>query len=79
MLRREEFLVDFWGGGEDGERVYGRKLQADEGRWETRVKISEMSRCCTLVSFCFMYMGGGSVSWGILVREGLGETGRGDN
>ena len=30
--------------------TYGRKLQAEAGRWETRVKISEMRRCCTLVS-----------------------------
>lgn len=30
--------------------VYGRKLQAEAGRLETRVKISEMRRCCTVVS-----------------------------
>jgi hypothetical protein len=28
----------------------GRKLQEPAGRWETRVKISEMRRCWTLVS-----------------------------
>lgn len=31
--------------------THGRKLQDEEGRWETRVKISEMRRCCTLVSW----------------------------
>ena len=36
-------------GGSEG-WTYGRKLQAEAGRWETRVKISEMRRCCTLVS-----------------------------
>lgn len=30
--------------------TYGRKLQAEAGRLATRVKISEISRCCTLVS-----------------------------
>jgi hypothetical protein len=30
----------------------GRKLQEPEGRWETRVKISEMRRCWTEVSCC---------------------------
>lgn len=30
--------------------TYGRKLQAELGRFATRVKISEISRCCTLVS-----------------------------
>lgn len=34
----------------EGIETHGRKLQAEEGRWETRVKISEISRCCTLVS-----------------------------
>ena len=29
----------------------GRKLQAEEGRCETRANISEMSRCWTLVSW----------------------------
>lgn len=29
---------------------YGRKLQAEVGRWETRVKISDINRCWTLVS-----------------------------
>lgn len=28
----------------------GRKLQAEDGRFATRVKISEIRRCCTLVS-----------------------------
>lgn len=28
----------------------GRKLQDPEGRFETRVKISDMRRCCILVS-----------------------------
>ena len=28
----------------------GRKLQAEDGRWETRVNISEINRCWTLVS-----------------------------
>ena len=31
--------------------AYGRKLQAEAGRWETRVKISVIRRCCTLVSW----------------------------
>ena len=30
--------------GQRGE-AYGRKLQAEAGRWDTRVKISEMRRC----------------------------------
>lgn len=30
--------------------MYGRKLHAELGRLATRVKISEMSLCCTLVS-----------------------------
>lgn len=29
----------------------GRKLQLDDGRAETRVKISEIRRCCTAVSW----------------------------
>ncbi len=29
----------------------GRKLRLPEGRWETRVKISEMRRCSTEVSW----------------------------
>lgn len=33
-----------------GAKAHGRKLQADDGRLATRVKISEMRRCCTLVS-----------------------------
>ncbi len=35
-----------WGG-----KWYGRKLQAVEGRWDTRVNISVMSRCWTDVSY----------------------------
>lgn len=31
-------------------KTYGRKLQADDGRVDTSAKISEISRCCTLVS-----------------------------
>lgn len=34
-----------------GRRDYGRKLHAEFGRLATRVKISEMSRCWTLVSW----------------------------
>jgi len=30
---------------------YGRKLHAEAGRWDTSVKISEMRRCWTLVSW----------------------------
>ena len=30
--------------------TYGRKLQAEGGRCATNVKISEIRRCCTLVS-----------------------------
>ena len=30
--------------------THGRKLQAEDGRFATRVKISEIKRCCTLVS-----------------------------
>ena len=33
-----------------GAETYGRKLQAEDGRLATRVKISEIRRCCTLVS-----------------------------
>lgn len=33
-----------------GRDTCGRKLQAEEGRWETRVNISEINRCWTLVS-----------------------------
>ena len=33
-----------------GIETHGRKLQAEEGRFATRVKISEIRRCCTLVS-----------------------------
>lgn len=40
-------LVDGGGARSGGS---GRKLQEVEGRWETRVKISEMRRCCTPVS-----------------------------
>lgn len=32
------------------DKAYGKKLHAELGRLETRVNISEMSRCCTLVS-----------------------------
>ena len=32
-------------------RTHGRKLHAELGRFATRVKISEMRRCCTLVSW----------------------------
>lgn len=44
------FLV--WRRKEDGREgyIYGRKLQAEEGRWDTRVKISDMRRCWTEVS-----------------------------
>jgi len=35
----------------------GRKLQALAGRAETRVKISEMRRCCTAVSLWECQMG----------------------
>ena len=31
--------------------THGKKLQAEDGRLATRVKISEMRRCCTLVSW----------------------------
>lgn len=30
--------------------MYGRKLQAEDGRWDTRVNISDMRRCWTVVS-----------------------------
>ena len=30
--------------------TYGRKLQDELGRLDTRVKISDIRRCCTLVS-----------------------------
>lgn len=33
-----------------GVETHGRKLQAEDERLATRVKISEMRRCCTLVS-----------------------------
>jgi hypothetical protein len=33
------------------EATYGKKLHAEFGRLATRVKISEMSRCWTLVSW----------------------------
>jgi len=32
--------------------LYGRKLHAEFGRLATRVNISDMSLCCTLVSWC---------------------------
>ena len=32
--------------------THGRKLHAELGRFATRVKISEMRRCWTLVSSC---------------------------
>ena len=34
-----------------GIETHGRKLQAEDGRLATKVKISEMRRCCTLVSW----------------------------
>ncbi len=34
-----------------GRGTHGRKLQAEDGRLATRVNISAMSRCCTLVSW----------------------------
>jgi hypothetical protein len=37
-------------GRQEREETYGKKLQAEAGRWATRVKISEIRRCCTLVS-----------------------------
>lgn len=33
-------------------RTHGRKLHAELGRFATRVKISEIRRCWTLVSSC---------------------------
>ena len=35
--------------------MYGRKLHADAGRWDTSAKISEMRRCWTLVSWGRLY------------------------
>ena len=47
--------------------THGKKLQAEDGRSATKVKISEMSRCCTLVSWlmCQRWFGGKSheVKW----------------
>jgi len=48
-------VVSFWscGGwrlGQGFRTTHGRKLQAEFGRLETRVKISDIRRCCTLVS-----------------------------
>ena len=40
-------------GFEKGQEAYGRKLQAEAGRWDTNVNISDMRRCCTLVSLTF--------------------------
>jgi hypothetical protein len=39
-----------WAIDAQGYQAYGRKLHAEFGRFATRVKISEMSRCWTLVS-----------------------------
>lgn len=36
--------------GGKGREGYGRKLQAEEGRWDTSVNISDMRRCWTAVS-----------------------------
>lgn len=56
----------------------GRKLQLLEGRWDTRVKISDIKRCWTDVSFSRLSVAGREVS---LVRSDsyqlgveLGET-----
>lgn len=49
-LKSAELEGGLVGCGEGMWETHGRKLQAEEGRWETRVKISEMRRCCTLVS-----------------------------
>jgi hypothetical protein len=40
----------------DDVETYGKKLHAEFGRLATRVKISEMSRCWTLVSWVLMSM-----------------------
>ena len=47
-----------------GRRPYGRKLHEEEGRLDTRVKISEIRRCWTLVSWLAltMSMHGGGVA-----------------
>ncbi len=55
---RKRVAVGDWGmvvstmfkGRQEREETYGKKLQAEAGRWATRVKISEIRRCCTLVS-----------------------------
>ena len=45
-----EVLVDARRGGR------GRKLQEPAGRWETSVKISEIRRCWTLVSYYLLVL-----------------------
>lgn len=45
-VRKDCMYVGRKGGG----NTCGRKLQAEEGLWETRVNISEIKRCWTLVS-----------------------------
>jgi len=52
-----------WGWGR-----YGRKLQDVGGRWETRVKISEIRRCCTLVSWMMVK----GQRWAVEVRMVVG-------
>lgn len=42
---------EFLGSMGQGVETHGRKLHAEDGRLATRVKISEMRRCCTLVSW----------------------------
>ncbi len=44
MALRHGLAIVSWGG-DMREMAYGRKLQAEFGRCETSVKISEISRC----------------------------------
>jgi hypothetical protein len=48
-----ELVLEVWEGvdWEESRGGRGRKLQEPGVRWETRVKISEMRRCWTLVSY----------------------------
>ena len=47
---KDVFISRSWVGDGNGE-THGRKLQAVDGRFATKVKISEIRRCLTSVSY----------------------------
>jgi hypothetical protein len=61
-----------------GRRAYGRKLHEEEGRLDTRVKISEIRRCWTLVSWLALTttMHGGGVAEPVGCRTWSGGVAR---